>query len=149
MFVELNRLTRLFSLISEICIKLIKIISYLCVVYFCITLFFKLVDIILYFSFKFLFPIFAYPISCLNSLMKYFEIQMEPVNSIEESSLMKIQLIESKFDEIIRGIYRKLDKSEKDILNFQENAETNKNQMTELRKEIKELKEKIEINKIK
>ena len=150
-FVELNGLHTLFVLSSAILIKIVKMISYFCVVYFAITLFFKLLDIILYFSFKFLFPIVAYPISFLNSLMKYFEIQIEPVNLIEESSLRKTQLFENKFDEFLCGIYRKLeklDKSEKDILKFQENAETNKKQMTELRKEIKELKEKIEINKI-
>lgn len=147
-FVELNGLHTLFVLSSAILIKIVKMISYFCVVYFGITLFFKLLDIILYFSFKFLFPIVAYPISFLNSLMKYFEIQIEPVNLIEESSLRKTQLFENKFDEFLCGIYRKLEKSEKDILKFQENAETNKKQMTELRKEIKELKEKIEINKI-
>lgn len=147
MFGELNGLPTLFLLISAILIKIVKMVSYFCILYFGITLLFKLVDIILYLSFKILFPIVAYPISFLDYLMKYFEIQMVPVNSIEESSLRKIQLFESKFDEMIRVIYGKLDESEKVILEFQENAERNKNKMTELRKEIKEFKEMIETNK--
>lgn len=133
-FVELNGLHTLFVLSSAILIKIVKMISYFCVVYFGITLFFKLLDIMLYFSFKFLFPIVAYPISFLNSLMKYFEIQIEPVNLIEESSLRKIQLFESKFDEILRGIYRKLNECEK-----------YKEEIEKLRKDIKELKDIIEI----